>query len=346
MKAIYIGGSRPKTKGGASWKIYLYLFLFLAFMAGTLKMTGTMIVEHWLNRMGSDAHGYAFSIRDVDLSLSQGKLTLNDVKVINPKTSTELLEAPHLTIQLNLVDCLQTHENKISVSADKVDVVLSKDMSSELERIKSAAAKEKSDLYLDKIEGKIAKLNIVEKKDDKTRIVLELSEVDLKIKDISLLSTNKKTQFSVSSKVSDGGKLFLTGKTTEENGQTPWTIHGSLKEVRADIFNKIAGDKLPFSFFETKLTAEINARSEEGRVKGEFSPDIKRLNLHEGSPGAPTRSIARALTDELTFTLPFILKDDFRLEYLETYKKLKAYRKYPATNPQSVAKTSSSLWPF
>lgn len=348
MKAIYIGGSKPSNKGGSSWKIYLVLFLFLAIVGGALKMTGTMIAEKWINRMGSGATGYAFSIRDVDISLGQGKLSLNDVKVFNPKTSTELLEVPKLTIQLNVLDCLRNREKKFSVYADRVDVIISRDFSSELERIKAAPAKEKNDLYLDLVEGKFARLTIVEKKADKSRTVLELTDVDLKVKEVSLLSINKKTEFSISSNVSDGGKLLLTGKTTEENGLTPWTIRGSLKEVRADIFNKIAGDKLPFSFFEVTLNAGIRAHSEQGEVKGEISPDIKRLNLHENSPGVPDRAIARALNEELTFTLPFTLKDEFTLDYVDSYKKLKAYRKYPMSSAGSVATTkkSSSFWPF
>lgn len=358
MKTIYVGsGQRSKNKNGSMTKVYFYLFLFLLIMGSALKVSAPMIVEKWINRQGAGNTGYAFSIRDVNLLFGKGQLVLMDVKVFNPKTSVKLIEAPHLTIQLNWNELLVSQERKVSISADKMDVILSKDFSSEMNRIQSTAEADLKDFYMDSVEGKIGKLNIIEQKEDLSRTVIELNEVNLKVKNISLLSINKKTEFSISSKIADGGKLSLAGKTNVENGSTPWSIQGTLRQVSADIFNKMAGDKLPFSFTESSLNAEIIARSENGEVIGEITPDIKRLNLIEEKPGIPTQVIARALTDELTFTLPFTLKDGLTLQYTDTFRKLKTYRKYPlaGTNSAQVeakvtqmkkTKKEVSFWPF
>ncbi|HXH73946.1 MAG TPA: hypothetical protein VNJ08_03210 [Bacteriovoracaceae bacterium] len=357
MGTIYIGGSNNKKHGGSNWKICVFLFLFVVVIGSVLKLSAPMIVEEWINQKGAKGTGYAFSIRKVDLSLGKGQVILRDVKIFKAKTSTKMVESPNLTIQINWQDLLLSKNNKISVLADKIDLILSKDFSSEMKRIQTADINKNNDFYLESLEGKIGKLNIIEQKEDLSRTVIELNDVIFKVKDVSLLSVNKKTEFSFSSKIADGGKLSLTGKTSETNGNTPWSIQGSLKQVPADVFNKMEGNKLPFTFYEKSLNAAISAYSENGKVRGEITPDIKRLNLIEEKPGIPTQIIGRALNDKLTFTLPFTLKDELTLQYTETYRKLKTYRKSPTDNESprpSEAKVSqaakpkkpNSFWPF
>lgn len=358
MRAIYIGsGPKNKSTGGLKWKLYMFLFVFLALTVSVLKVAGPTLVEKWINEKGADSKGFAFSIRDTEISLSRGQVVLNDVKIFNPITNTEILEAPQMSLQFNWSELLTSSEKKVTVSADQVDLILSKDFTSEISRIREMKNK-KNDLYLDVVEGKIGKLNVIEQKEDQSRTVVELKDVNLKVKEFTPLSINKKSEFSVSSNLADGGKLNLSGKTSEVNGRTPWTIQGSLKKVPSDILNKFAGDKLPFSFMEPTLTAEIKAHSDQGKVSGEISPEIRKLNLIEERPGIPTQTIARMLTDELTFSLPFTLKDSLSFQYAETFAKLKNYRKYagspvtspgapavPASQPAKLKKTSS-FWPF
>lgn len=334
MRTIYIGGGQGnKSNNGSMARIYIYLFLFLIVIGSVLKISAPMIVEDWINRNGAGTTGYAYSIRDVDLHFGKGQLILMDVKIFNPETSAKLIEAPNLSIQLSWHDLLMSQKKKISIVAEKMDLILSKDLSSEMKRIQKATGK---DLYLDSVEAKFGKLNIIEQKEDLSRTVIELNDVDVKVKEISLLSINKKTEFSISSSVADSGKLILTGKTIEENGSMPWSIQGSLKQVPPDIFNKIAGDKLPFSFRVSSLNAEIMASSENGEVTGEITPDIKILDLIEEKPGIPTQTIARALTDELTFILPFTLKNELTLQYADTFRKLKTYRKFPVAEQNAA----------
>lgn len=334
MGAIYIGGRR-KTKSGFKWKLWLTLGIILAVGAWALKVTAPTLVEQWINRNGSGKNGYAFSIREVDFSLKESEVILKDVKVFHPVTATEFLESPELTIKLNLPDLLFSPDKKIAVSADQVDLILSKDLSSEVERIKTSAGK-KDPVFLETIDGKVAKLNIIEQKVGESRTVLSLNDVTVKVKNVTPVSINRKTEFSVTSGIADGGRLSLTGKTHEENGRTPWSIQGTLKQVSSEIFNRIAGDKLPFTFNEENLSATISAHSENGTVTGEISPEIHKVNLLEERPGIPARSIARLLNEELSFTLPFTLKNELSIQYQSVYQKLKNYRK-PAGN---------SLWPF
>ena len=346
MRTIYIGSGQKNTKSnGLNIKIYVFLFLFLAIIGSALKVSAPIIVERWINQQGEKSSGYAFSIRDVELAFANGEMILKDVKVFNPKTDTKIVEAPQLAIVVNWQDLVLSQNKKITVFAEKIDLFLSKDLSTEIERIQTTNGKSNKDFYLDSVEGKFGKLNVVEQKEDKSRTMLELNDVNLKVKEVSLLSINKKSEFSISSNIADGGKLKLTGKTTEENGRTLWSINGSLKQVPSDIFNKIAGDKLPFSFNESRLDAEINASSEDGKVNGEITPDVKRLNLLTEKPGVPTQSIARLLTDELTFNLPFTLKDELTLHYSNTYTKLKNYRKDPVTIVSTDVSTETSKEP-
>lgn len=337
MKTLYIGGQKFKKNTGPKWKIYFYLFLFIMAVGSTLKVSGSLIVEKWLNKKGHDGDSFAFSVREVGISLGKGELNLTDVKVFNPNTSEALLESPKLSIQINLSDLILSQEKNITVEGDKVDLILSKDLSEELER-------KKESLHLDEVKMNIAQLNVIEKKEDSSRKVLELNAVNVKVK------TNN--QFTLNSKVADGGSLTLTGKDT--NG---WKINGAFAHVPSGLFNRIAGDKLPFAFHESRLTADIEAETQNGKVVGEITPKITKLNLVEEKPGIPTQTIKRVLTDELTFSLPFTVKNEVTLEYSDTFRKLKLYRKYPLASettepkvtqsrPERKEKKSFSFWPF
>lgn len=331
MKTLYIGGQSHKKNSGTNWKLYFYLILFGAFIFTTLKLTGSMIAEKLINRNGVKATGYSFSVRDVDFSLSKRELNLKDVKVFNSKTSTEILETPELIVHLDPLSIFQ--DKKLSITADKLDVILSEDLSSEVEKAKEH--------YFNVVEGTFGKLTIIEKKANQSRTVIELNEASVKVKE---------SDFSLTSKIAEGGNLNLTGKRGAN-----WTMKGSFKNVPSDIFNKIAGDKLPFAFTETKLNADIVAETENGMINGEISPEITKLNLIDEKPGIPTQTIKRVLNDELTFTLPFTLKNEISLEYNDTFRKLKSYRKSgPAAVPEARVsqapapknKKAFSFWPF
>lgn len=323
------------------WKLYAFLFLVLAIITAGIKVMGPTLAEEWLNRQGEGKRGYAFSIRDLDIDLARSQVVLNDVKVFNPKTSVELIKTPELTIQINVQDLIREQKNFVTLVAEKMDLILSDDLTAEIERIKQAGQSQE-DLYVNGLEAKVAQLNIIEQKESISRTVLELSGVNFKVTEIGLHSVNAKTEFNLAAKLLDGGKLDLNGKTQADK----WNIQGSLKEIPTDLFNKLAGHKLPFSFNESYLNAKISAQSENGRVTGEISPDIHKLNILVEKPGIPTQIIARLLNEELTFTLPFTVKNDVQLDYMDTFAKLKAYKRYPAETASTEPKQATSFWPF
>lgn len=327
MRDLYIGGPRRAKKGGIMWKLYLFLFFFLIIIGAGLKLSAPLLVEKWLNKQGSGKQGYAYTVREVELALSEGEITLKDVKVFNPQTKVALLESPSLKIKMDILDMLRAEDRKISMSAEKLDIFLSHDLTSEIKRITNSSTYH--DLYLSLIEGKFSQANIIEKKPNESRTLMKLQDVSLKMKDLSISSVNQKTEFSLNSKIANGGQMDLVGVMNEEEGPNTWKIEGSLKEFSPDLFNQLAGSHLPFTFNESVLNAQIIAHSKSGELKGEIVPEVTKLNIITERPGLEKQTIARALSEELTFSLPFTLKDELTLEYADTYKKLKDYRKYP-----------------
>lgn len=330
MRDLYIGGSRRAKRGGFKWKLYMFLFLFLLVTGTVLKLSAPLIVEKWVNKQGSGKLGYAYIIREVEFSLKEGEMTLRDVKVFNPKTKVELVESPKVILKMDVLAVLRGEDKRLDISADKLDVFLSSDLNSEIIRMRDS--KDIKKLYFSVIEGKFAKLNFIEKKADMSRTIVQFNDVNLNMKEISPMSVNKRTEFSLNSKMTDGGKINLKGRMNEEEGRRFWTIEGALNEFSPDLFNKIAGVELPFSFNESALNAEITAKSDNGKITGEISPDVRKVNLITERPGFERQVIPRALNEDLTFSLPFTLKDDLTIEYAATFKKLKEYRKYPLTS--------------
>ena len=327
MSELYIGGQRRTKKGGVLWKIALLMVFLLLMLGAALKVSSPFIVERWLNDQGQENEGYAYSVREVGLSLKEGEMTLKDVKVFHPQTQVEILQSPSLKLKMNLPDILNASERRIVISADKLDVFLSKDLSSEIERMKKST--ENKDLYFSLVEGEFTELNIIEKKIDFSRTLVGFRDVNLTMKELSMMSVNEKTQVGLAAKLKQGGEMSLTAKMSDEEGRSFWAIEGSLREFPPELLNKVAGSELPFTFNEEVLNAQVTARSHEGSIMGEIVPEVSRLNLIDERAGGPRQVIARALTDELTFSLPFSLKDELTLEYADTYKKLKEYRKYP-----------------
>ena len=330
MRDLYIGGPRRAKKGGLMWKLYLFLFFFLIIAGAALKVSAPLLVEKWLNKQGSGKQGYAYTVREVKLAIREGEITLKDVKVFHPETKVALLESPSLKLKMDILDMLRAEDRKISFSADKLDIFLSQDLHSEIKRMSNSSTNH--DLYLSLIEGKFTEANIIEKKPNESRTLVKLHDVNLKMKDLSLSSVNTKTEFSLNSKIAKGGEMDLSGIINEEVGQNSWKIEGSLKDFSPELFNQLAGYDLPFSFNESLLNAKIFAHSKSGELIGEIVPEVTKLNLITERPGLERQMIARVLNEELTFSLPFTFKDKLSLEYADTYKKLKEYRKYPMSS--------------
>lgn len=325
MRTIYIGAEQKtkKNNGGFKWKVYAFLFVFFVASGYVINFSAPLYVEHWINQKGEGA----FSIRDVEISLAKTQLVLKDLRINNPKKDTELIDAPHLIIQFDWPSLLTAETKKVALIVDKMDIILHQDFTAEIERLKA--------FKLDVIEARIGELKVIERKADRSRTILDLKDVT---------TSFKADGFVVNSTISDGGKFILSRKGDN--------FQGSLIQVPAELLSKLAGDKLPFSFNEPRMNATITAQLDQGKVSGVISPEVKRLNLV-----GENQTIARALTEELTFTLPFTMTDELRLDYAETYRKLKAYRKHPTptvgagsaetrVTQTGKEKKTFSFWPF
>ena len=171
-------------------------------------------------------------------------------------------------------------------------------------------------------------LYVIEQKEDSSSTVIAMKDVALKVKNLTPSDINDKTEFQVTSTLPEGGNIELKGKTQNEGSSTPWNIQGTLKAVPSSVIEKLAGEKLPFGFPEDKVNAKIVAESDNGKVKGEIAPDIHKVQLLDTkNDGFQSPPIQRLLTENLAFTLPFTLEDNLKLEYQDTYKRLKTYRK-------------------
>lgn len=329
MRDLYIGGQRPRKSGGFMWKLYLFLFLFFIALGGALKVSAPVMVERWLNEKGSGDHGFAYSVREVELALREGEIILKDLKVYHPQSKVEIAKTTSLKVEMDLPNMLSSGPKRVEVSAASLDVFLSDELASEIDRMKTTEMPET--LYFSLLKGNFSQVNIIEKKEDISRILLKLQEVAIDMKELSLSAVNKNSEFSFNSKLISGGEFSFSGKVNaeEQDEKEFWQLEGALKEFSPELLNRLAGAELPFTYNESTLSAQIMARSKEGKIEGEILPQVSRLNLViEGARGQK-QTIARALTEELIFNLPFQVKSDFTLEYEDTFKKLKDYRKYP-----------------
>src|SRR5690606_25844302 len=126
-----------------------------------------VIVERWLNQRGSDNSGFTYSVREVELSLKEGEMILKDLKVFHPKSNEELLKTSSLKLRMNLQEIFNTSASRVEVSADQLNVFLSNELISEINRMKDI--KENENIYFALIQGKFSQVNVIEKKIDESR---------------------------------------------------------------------------------------------------------------------------------------------------------------------------------
>lgn len=342
MRNLYVGGGRRAKRSGILWKLSLFFFFVLIAAGAALKVSAPFIAEKWLNKHGNGRLGYAYSVRDVELQLKESMIILRDVKVFHPKTNAELVKSPSLKLKMKIQDLLDSSDRRLDIEGERLDVYISSDLNSEIARISNIEEIKK--WYFSSIGAKFNQVNFIEQMPDESRTLVRMNDVNLGFKDISVLSVNSKSEFTLLSKLASGGEVNLVGTMENENDKNFWKIEGTIKDFSPALFNRLAGSELPFTFNEPTLDAQITAHSKDGAIQGEITPEITRLNLIDEKPGFPRQIIARALNEELTFSLPFTLKDKLTVEYANTFKKLKEYRKYPLTSVvSSGAKKSENM---
>lgn len=327
MKTIYISKAEPKSRA----RLYIIAGILLFLVA--LRAMSPLLIENMINHAGSDKYGYTFRVDDLDLKLWRGVVTVGEARVFNSKTDQNFVEARDLTFNF---DPTKIFDDKkvFTVTGKEVDIILSKDLMSEVERVKKQAKeKVKSKVYLDKVEAEISTINVQQHEKEGTRTLITLKDTEALLKDFGVGSVNKDTEFEVESKIAGGGNIQLQGKTILEKQETPWVIQGKMESITSGVIEKLAGDKLPFEVEKANIDAEIVAHSSGGQISGVLEPHIKDFKLvDKKDENFIRRNIAKVgnyifekskgKDEELNLKLPFTLNENFTLNLPETIEKI------------------------
>lgn len=327
MKTIYIRKPEPRSK------TRLYIIGFIVLFLVSLRAMSPLLVENMINHAGSDEKGYTFRVDDIDLKIWKGEMTIGDVKVYNEKTDQNFVLARDVELSF---DPTKIFNNKkaFSVSGKEVDITLSKDLFSEVERVKNQSKnKSKNDLYLSKVEADIDTINIQQSEKGGTRTLITLKDTEADLRDIGVGSINENTKFEVKSKIAGGGNIHLEGKTKPEAQKVPWVIEGKMEEISSAVIEKLAGDKLPFEIEKANISADIKAHSDGSQVTGVLAPHIKDFKLADDKDQSfIKRNLAKlsnyvlerskGKNDELNMNLPFTLNENFTLNLPETIEQV------------------------
>lgn len=327
MKTIYI--SRPQSKSRARFYIIAGIVLFLV----ALRAISPLLIENMINHAGSDRYGYNFRVDDIDLKIWRGVVSVGEARVFNAKTDQNFVEARDLTFNF---DPTKIFDNKkiFTVTGKEVDITISKDLVSEVKRVKNEAKdKTKSKIYLDKVEAEIDVINVQQHESDGTRTLITLKDTQALLKDFGIGSVNKDTKFEVESKIAGGGNILLKGKTVLEKHESPWAIEGKMESISSQVIEKLAGDKLPFEVEKANISAEIVAHSSGGQISGVLEPHIKDFKMVDKKDenfirknlikvGNYIFERTKGKDEELDMKLPFTLNENFTLNLPETIDKI------------------------
>jgi len=327
MKTIYISKAEPKSRA----RLYIIAGIVLFLVA--LRAMSPLLIENMINHAGSDKYGYSFRVDDIDLKVWRGVMRVGEAKVFNAKTDQNFVEARDLTFNF---DPTKIFDDKkvFTVTGKEVDIILSKDLISEVERVKNEAKKKvKSKVYLDKVEAEIDVINVQQNEAEGKRTLITLNDTQASLKDFGVGSENKDTEFEVESKIAGGGNIQLQGKTVLEKKDTPWEIEGKMESISSQVIEKLAGDKLPFEVEKANINAEIAAHSSGGQISGVLEPHIKDFKLVDKKDESFIRkNIAKVgnyifdkskgKDEELNFKLPFTLNENLTLNLPETIDKI------------------------
>lgn len=330
MKSIYI--SRSENKKSKKWIAIALLFLAVFFLF--IRMISPFMLRGYINQTGADEKGYAYRIGDLDFNVLKGEIYVKDLKVFHQTSEFNIADMNNVKINFDWSELFQG--NKIySVQSDVMNLILSKEFIEELNRVKNEARKKlKKDIYLDRVVAKFKRFNLKEAKDDTVRTILSLTEVDISLKDFGLGSINELTEFTLKSQILEGGTVQLSGKTKLETDSTPWVITGKMANITSDVIEKMAGDKMPIEITKANLDAVIAAESSGGKIEGEISSELDDFKLDDKKKQSLIKSgVAKAANllfknkkdegESVTLSFPFILNENFTLNFPETLKKLK-----------------------
>lgn len=221
------------------------------------------------------------------------------------------------------------------MKADQLNLILSKALFDEIQRIQDQAINKKgSGFYLDKIIALFERIYVIEADETNSRTILTLMDSKVSGKELAMGDVNTKSEFSFDGKIAEGGSIDLKGKTIQKENSTPWTIQGKMTNILPDVLEKLTGDKLPIDITKPNLNAVIVARSQEGQIEGTLTPNITEFNLREekksqwGDIIVKVRNYdlekAPASEEIVKFDIPFIVRENLSLNIDETVNRVKS----------------------
>lgn len=331
MKSIYVSPYQKQRKH-RKWP-YIGLFI-LGVMLVIARIAAPVVAENLINKKGADGKGYHYRVAEVSMNLVKGEVYLRDLKLFKPDNMVVFAEAPALVVNFQWPELIRG-EHIFDVKADQLNIILSKALFDEVQRIKDQFNnKTGGKFYLDRMAASFKRINIMEANETNSRTILTLMDSKVSGKEFAIGGINSKSEFSLDGKIAEGGSIDLKGKTIQVDNSTPWAILGKMKNIQPDVIEKLAGNKLPIDISKTSLNADIVARSQEGQIKGTLTPDIKEFNLREEKK-SPWGDIivklkkydlerAPASEELLKFDIPFTIKENISFNIDETVNKVKS----------------------
>lgn len=330
MKSIYISGQKKKKR---YFFPFLSVLLVFAALAWGFHVAAPYVLRDYVNKTGEDDRGHTYRIGDLGINLLKGEIDLTDVRIFH-KSSTASIGYIHLLkVNFNWMD-LAGDEKSYKLEADVVDVLLSKHLVQELGRIKKEGQGEKiKGIYLKNVLANIDRFNLREMDNDNIRTVLTLTDLEVNLKNIATEKIFDNSEFSMKSKILEGGLLNLVGKADKIDGAISWKVTGNLSGIPSRVLEKMAGAEAPLDLVETKVDATIVARSADGIIKGEMDSRIESFRFtEEKTQGLVKKGLSRVtkllLQDKLEedgslkVSIPFTLKDNFSIDVPEALRKI------------------------
>ncbi len=306
----------------------------MAIMLVIARIAAPFVTENLINQKGADGKGYHFRVAEVSMNLVKGEILLRDLKLFKPDNMTVFAEAPALVLNFQWPELLRG-EHIFELKADQLNLILSKALFDEVQRIKDQFNNQTGGrFYLDKISASFKRINIMEADDTNSRTILTLMDTIVSGKEFAIGGINIKSEFALDGKIAEGGSIDLKGKTVQLENSTPWTILGKMKNIQPDVLEKLTGNKLPIDISKSNLNADIVARSQKGQIEGTLTPDIKEFNLREEKKSPWGDIIVKlkkydlekvpASEESLKFEIPFTVRENISFNIDETVNRVKS----------------------
>ena len=329
MKAIYINRNFSNKKNRKLTVLMVFVVLLLL-----IRMVLPYGVESVINKKGSDAEGYAFRVRDVDISLLKFEIIFHGVQVFNRRTENNFLETEMMSIGFNPFHLL-TKEQIVFIRGGDLNITLSNDLLEEVGRIKDGARFQRANLpFIEHLKFLFDEVNLRQIKLNSTQTIFSMVDAQLDLENMSLYHANSSSVFHLTTKIVEGGNIDISGRTKIVESAIHWIITGKMNAITFPVLDKLAGDKFPLEISETHFNAKISAESHDGRIDGFIIPSLKEITLRDDKKrsislrsSSDTKKFSsdkqKSRDDFIDLQIPFTLRDALNFNFREMIEKLR-----------------------